>query len=46
MILVSHDEQLIRNICTEVWMCRDQKVAVLDQGIAQYRTQLEQEMLK
>ena len=33
MVLVSHDEQLIRNICTEVWMCRDQKVTILDQGI-------------
>lgn len=46
MILVSHDEVLIKNICTEVWMCRDQKVTILDQGIAQYRAQLEREIIK
>ena len=44
MILVSHDEQLIRNICNEVWMCKDQKVTILE-GISQYRTQLEKEIL-
>ncbi|XP_065890278.1 ATP-binding cassette sub-family F member 3-like [Dysidea avara] len=44
VILVSHDEQLIRNICNEVWMCKDQKVTILE-GISQYRTQLEKEIL-
>ena len=37
MILVSHDERLIRMICTEVWVARDGRVDSLEGGIDEYK---------
>lgn len=37
LILVSHDERLIRMVCQELWVCADGTVASLDGGIEEYK---------
>ena len=43
-MLVSHDERLIRMVCTEVWICGNQTVKSLDGGIDEYKKLVEQEL--
>ena len=43
MILVSHDEHLIKMSCNEVWLCKDQLVYRLEGGLDQYKKAIESE---
>lgn len=43
VILVSHDEQLIKMVCKEMWYVKDKKVISLE-GFDQYRLLIEQEL--
>lgn len=45
VIVVSHDEYLIKNTCKEVWLCKDKGVKILEGGISQYRKLLEAEVI-
>ena len=44
VILVSHDERLIRMVCKELWVCSRGKVYCLDGGFDQYREIVEKEV--
>ena len=44
VVLVSHDERLIRLICTEVWVCGDLKVRRIEGGIDEYKKLVQQEL--
>jgi ATP-binding cassette subfamily F protein 3 len=44
VLLVSHDERLIRKICTELWVCANKTVTRLDGGIEEYRAIIEKEI--
>ena len=45
MVLVSHDERLIRAICNELWVCSKGKVHRLEGGLDEYRKIVEQELV-
>ena len=44
VILVSHDARLIRMVCKELWVCRNNTVDTLEGGIDQYRKIVEDEL--
>jgi ATP-binding cassette subfamily F protein 3 len=44
VILVSHDEHLIRNVCSELWICGGGKVKRVDGGFDEYREAVEREL--
>ncbi|RWS23365.1 ATP-binding cassette sub-family F member 3-like protein [Leptotrombidium deliense] len=44
VILVSHDEQLIKMVCKELWLVKDGKVNVLEGGFDEYRKVIEREL--
>lgn len=44
VILVSHDETLIRIVCKELWLVKNQKVACLEGGFEEYRVLVETEL--
>jgi ATP-binding cassette subfamily F protein 3 len=44
VILVSHDQQLIRMICKELWLVRDKKVETIKGGFEEYRRIVDQEL--
>ncbi|KAK3105053.1 hypothetical protein FSP39_016220 [Pinctada imbricata] len=44
VVLVSHDERLIRMICKELWVVRDGTVTSLEGGFDEYRNQVEKEL--
>jgi len=44
VILVSHDELLIKHVCTEAWLCRNAGVTALEYGFEQYRKLIESEL--
>ena len=44
VILVSHDERLIRVICKELWVCSSGEVRVLEGGIDEYKEIVNQEL--
>jgi len=44
VVLVSHDERLIRLICTEVWVCGDLNVRRVERGIDEYKKLVQQEL--
>jgi ATP-binding cassette subfamily F protein 3 len=44
IILVSHDERLIKLVCQELWLARDFKVTSVTGGYDQYRTLIEKEL--
>lgn len=46
MILVSHDERLIRLVCKELWVCEGGQVCRLDGGFDQYRDALHEQFKK
>lgn len=43
VVLVSHDQHLIRLCATEVWLCMEKTVHRLDGGLDQYRRDIENE---
>ena len=43
VVLVSHDEHLIKMACNEVWLCQDKLVHRLDGGLEQYKKAIETE---
>ncbi|XP_062597281.1 ATP-binding cassette sub-family F member 3-like [Saccostrea cucullata] len=44
VVLVSHDERLIRMICKELWVVKDGNVKSLDGGFDEYRNIVEKEL--
>lgn len=44
VILVSHDERLIRMVCTELWVCGNEKVQSIEGGFDEYRKIVEREL--
>lgn len=44
VILVSHDERLIRMICKELWVCGNGTVKSVDGGFDEYRKIVEAEI--
>lgn len=42
--MVSHDERLIRLICKELWVVRNNTVETLDGGFDEYRRIVETEL--
>ncbi len=44
MILVSHDERLIRMICTELWVVQKGHVTSLEGGIDEYKRIVQAEL--
>ncbi len=45
VILVSHDERLIKMVCQELWVCSKGKVYSLEGGLDAYRAIVEKEMI-
>ena len=45
VIVVSHDEYLIKKTCKEVWLCKEKNVKILEGGISEYRKLLESELI-
>lgn len=46
VVLVSHDERLIRLVCRELWVCESGKVRRMDGGFDEYRDILEEQFRK
>ncbi|EFN80092.1 ATP-binding cassette sub-family F member 3 isoform X1 [Harpegnathos saltator] len=44
VILVSHDERLIRMVCTELWVCGGGSVRCIEEGFDEYRRIIEREL--
>lgn len=44
VILVSHDERLIRMVCKELWICGEGTVRSIDGGFDEYRRIVEKEL--
>ena len=44
VVLVSHDERLIRVVCKELWVAADGSVQSMEGGIDQYRKLIEKEL--
>ncbi|KAL4220972.1 ATP-binding cassette sub- F member 3 [Mactra antiquata] len=44
VILVSHDERLIKMVCEELWVVRDKKVLSLEGGFPEYKKIVEEEL--
>ena len=44
VILVSHDERLIRMVCTELWVCGECSVRCIEGGFDEYRKIVEKEL--
>ena len=44
VVLVSHDERLIRKVCTELWVCGNQTVKCIEGGFDEYRKMIEKEI--
>jgi len=45
VILVSHDERLLKMVCQELWVCSKGKVWSIDGGLDEYRKLVEKEMV-
>ncbi|XP_071500868.1 ATP-binding cassette sub-family F member 3-like [Diadema antillarum] len=43
VILVSHDESLIRMVCKELWVCGDRTVKAMEGGLDEYKKMVEKE---
>lgn len=44
VVMVTHDERLVRSVCKEVWMCSNGSVIRQDGGFDQYRKLLEDQL--
>lgn len=45
VVLVSHDERLLKMVCQELWVCSKGKVWSIDGGLDAYRALVEKEMV-
>ncbi|CAB4034279.1 ATP-binding cassette sub-family F member 3, partial [Paramuricea clavata] len=43
VILVSHDERLVRTVCNEIWVCGQRNIRSIEGGFSEYRRILEDE---
>ena len=43
VILVAHDESLIRMVCKELWVCGEGTVKSMDGGLDEYKRMVEKE---
>jgi len=43
VILVSHDERLLKYVCNEIWLCKDQTVKRIEGGFDEYKKMIEAE---
>lgn len=43
VILVSHDERLLKHVCNEIWLCKDQNVKRIEGGFEEYKKMIEAE---
>jgi len=43
VILVSHDERLLKHVCNEIWLCKDKTVKRIEGGFEAYKNMIEQE---
>ena len=44
VVLVSHDERLIRNVCNELWVVASKTVTSLEGGFDEYKNLVETEL--
>lgn len=44
VILVSHDERLVKSVCKELWVCADGTVTSVEGGFEEYRAMVEREL--
>jgi len=44
VVLVSHDERLIRMVCKELWVCANQTVRSIEGGFDEYRLLVQREL--
>lgn len=44
VILVSHDEELIKLVCKELWCCKNGTVKCLEGGFDEYKRLIHQEL--
>merc|ERR1712106_147965 len=44
VVLVSHDERLIRMVCTELWVCGEQSIKRMEGGFDEYRAVVEKQI--
>ena len=44
LVLVSHDELLIKRLCTEAWLCFNGRVIALENGFQQYKKLIEKDL--
>lgn len=44
VVMVTHDERLVRSVCKEVWLCSNGSVIRQDGGFEQYRKLLEDQL--
>lgn len=44
VVMVTHDERLVRSVCKEVWLCSNGSVTRQDGGFEQYRKLLEDQL--
>jgi len=44
VILVSHDERMIRNVCKELWICGNGSVSRIEGGFDEYRAIVEKQL--
>ena len=42
--MVTHDERLVRMVCTELWVCKGGEVRVLEGGIDEYKALVNKEL--
>jgi len=43
VILVSHDERLLKYVCNEIWLCKDHTVKRIEGGFDEYKKMIEAE---
>jgi len=46
VILVSHDERLVKTVCKELWVCANATVKTVEGGFDEYRKMVERELLE
>lgn len=44
VVLVSHDELVIKGVCRDAWLCRNGSVIALENGFEQYKKLIENEL--
>lgn len=44
VILVSHDERLVKSVCKELWVCAGGTVTSIEGGFEEYRSRVQREL--